>query len=68
MLMLIDIHTKVLETHLEVRSLTFECQDRQSRYWGKNIVVARWSIEHDRTDNHATNPCWEEFAQVLLEN
>lgn len=66
MLKLIDSHIKALEFHLDVRSLTFECDDPTSRYYGKNIVIARWSIQHDRSDKPATNPCWDVFGRVLL--
>lgn len=68
MLTLIDMHTKTFETYLDVRSLTFECGDFYSRYYGKNIVIAHWSIEHDRSDTPATNPCWDVFGKTLLEN
>lgn len=66
MLTLIDMHTKVFDTHLDVRSLTFEDKGRQFSYYGKHIVIARWSIEHDRSDKPATDPRWDIFAQVLL--
>lgn len=68
MLSLIDVHTKGFDTHLEVRSLTSECQDRLSQYWGKSIVIAHWSIQHDRSNKPASNPCWDDFGRVLLAN
>lgn len=68
MLSLINIHTKVFNTHLEVRSLTFVSHDCQSHYWGKHIVLAHWSIVYDRLNKPASNPCWDVFAKVLLAN
>lgn len=66
MLSLTTIDAKWFETCLEIRSLTFECYEPTSRYYGKNIVIAHWSIEHDRQEKPAQNPCWDVFAKLLL--
>lgn len=62
---LIHIDSRSGEGLLIVRSLTFECLDPNSPYYGKSLVVPFWSIEHDRSNKPATNPCWNAFGMVL---
>lgn len=68
MLTLTWMNTRISEECKEVRSLVFECYNPNSRYYGKNVVFAHCSIEHDRSEQPAVNPCWDIFAAVLRAN